>query len=71
MMTPPNADRDIHFHDTRHAAASMLLAAGVDISTVAGLLGHADAKITLATYAHALPNAKRESAAKMDALFGN
>ena len=49
----------------------MLLAEGVDLSTVAGLLGHADAKITLAIYAHALPNAKRDAAAKMDTLFGS
>jgi len=40
------------FHDLRHAAASRLIAAGLDPVTVARFLGHKDASVTLKVYAH-------------------
>jgi integrase len=39
-------------HDLRHTAASLWIAAGVDIKTVSSWLGHSTAKLTLDTYAH-------------------
>ena len=44
--------RDIRFHDLRHTAATLMLANGVDIPTVAAILGHSRNSI----YAHAVPN---------------
>jgi integrase len=44
-------------HQLRHRYASMLLAGGVDVRTLAEHLGHSDASITLRTYSHLLPNA--------------
>lgn len=41
------------FHDLRHFSASQLIAAGVDVRTVAGRLGHANPSTTLSIYAHA------------------
>ncbi|MHB8191381.1 MAG: tyrosine-type recombinase/integrase [Ferrimicrobium sp.] len=43
-----------HFHQLRHFTATQLIAAGVDIRTVAHRLGHADASVTLKVYAHVL-----------------
>ncbi len=44
---------DIRLHDLRHFVATTLLAAGVDLRTVAGRLGHAGGgRTTLAVYAH-------------------
>ncbi|WP_246174183.1 site-specific integrase [Paraburkholderia hayleyella] len=42
---------DIRFHDLRHSAASEMINAGIDLYTVAGVLGH---KTTASTrrYAH-------------------
>jgi integrase len=47
---------------TRHLAATRLVAAGVDVRTVAGRLGHARASTTLDIYSHFLPERDREAA---------
>ncbi|MHB8189876.1 MAG: tyrosine-type recombinase/integrase [Ferrimicrobium sp.] len=43
-----------HLHQLRHFTATQLIAAGVDVRTVAHRLGHADASVTLKVYAHVL-----------------
>jgi integrase len=43
-------------HDTRHAYATSLLAAGLGSHAVAALLGHADASLVDRRYGHALPD---------------
>ena len=48
---------------TRHLAATRLIAAGVDVRTVAGRLGHRHASTTLDVYAHWLPERDRDAAA--------
>ena len=42
---------DVRLHDLRHTVASQAVARGVPLSTVAGMLGHADPTMTL-RYAH-------------------
>jgi integrase len=44
-----------HLHSLRHFSVTTLIAAGVDIRTVAERHGHAQATMTLNRYAHALP----------------
>lgn len=56
---------DLRFHDLRHTYAVNSLRAGDDIKSVQENLGHATASFTLATYAHATPGMKRESAKRM------
>jgi len=53
--------RELHLHSLRHFTATQLVAAGMDIRTVAGLLGHADASVTLKVYSHVFgsPRTKR------------
>lgn len=53
-------------HDARHTAASQLLAAGVDLRTVSGLLGHANPSITLNTYSHAIAGLKEDAIERLD-----
>ena len=60
---------DLRFHDLRHTFSVNSLQAGDDIKTVQENLGHATASFTLATYAHATPGMKRESANRMDAFI--
>lgn len=46
------ADEGIRLHDLRHAAASLLIAAGLTPVEVAAQLGHADPGVTLKIYSH-------------------
>ena len=50
------------FHDLRHFSVTTLIAAGVDVRTVADRHGHANATMTLNRYAHALPERDRAAA---------
>jgi integrase len=58
------------FHDLRHTFASRLIAAGVDVRTVAALLGHSDASLVLRVYADALPEAKAAAMGRVDEVMG-
>lgn len=53
---------DTHLHALRHYAASELVAAGTNIRTVAGVLGHRDPGLTLRVYSHQLEDREREAA---------
>lgn len=59
----PQSDRwPFRLHDLRHFSVTTLVAAGVDIRTVADRHGHAQATMTLNRYAHALPERDRTAA---------
>lgn len=61
----------IRLHDLRHGWASHAVAAGVDIRTVSGRLGHADAGFTLRVYAHQVREAEERAAQTVaDVLLG-
>jgi integrase len=60
----------ITFHALRHCHASMLIAAGVDLATIAKRLGHASPKITLQTYAHMMTADDSRAADAIDIAFG-
>jgi integrase len=47
-----------------------LLHAGVPVKTVASMLGHANAAITLSTYAHLMESAEEEASAKLARALG-
>ena len=60
----------IRFHDLRHTAASVLLACGVPLKAIQGMLGHASMSTTANTYAHLLPAVSRATADAAQAAFG-
>lgn len=60
----------VRFHDLRHTAASLMLAAGAPIKVVQEMLGHSQIGITLDIYSHVLPNMQRDAVTKLDALLG-
>lgn len=53
---------NVTFHQLRHTHATILLANNIDAVAVATRLGHADATVTLRTYAHALRRRDVEAA---------
>jgi integrase len=61
---------DVRFHDLRHGAATVLLAAKVDLKVVSALLGHSSISITADIYAYVLPEMQQEIVKKMDDLYG-
>ena len=58
----PSERWPFRFHDLRHFSVTTLIAAGVDVRTVADRHGHARATMTLDRYAHALPERDRVAA---------
>jgi len=59
----------ITYHQLRHTNASLLIAAGVDIVTLSGRLGHADKNITLSTYSHIIKSQEELVANRMDQFY--
>jgi integrase len=59
--------RRIRLHDTRHTAASLMLASGVPVKVVQEMLGHSSPTITLSIYAHTLPGMAQEAGAALSA----
>ena len=59
----------IHVHSLRHTNATLQIASGVSITTVAGRLGHADATTTSRIYAHAIQSAEAAAADVLDDLL--
>ena len=52
ILKANNLPLDLNVHSLRHTNASLLISQGVDVRTVASLLGHAQASTTLDIYAH-------------------
>jgi integrase len=58
--------KPIGFHEARHTAASLMIAAGVNVKAISTYIGHASVKITLDTYGHLMPNSEQETAARLN-----
>jgi integrase len=52
-----NGIEGVRLHDLRHFAATHMLTSGVDVRTVSGRLGHADASTTLGVYSQFMQSA--------------
>jgi integrase len=59
------------FHDLRHSCATLLLAQGVSPRVVMDVLGHSQISLTMNTYAHVLPELRREAADRMSDLLND
>lgn len=61
--------REHGFHALRHRYASVLLAGGVDIRTLAEYLGHGDPGFTLRTYTHLMPSSEDTARRAIDRAY--
>ena len=59
----------MRFHDLRHSAATILMAAGVHPKVVKERLGHTTIAMTMDIYSHGLPSMQRDVADKLDDMF--
>jgi integrase len=60
---------DMHFHDLRHSAATILLSMGVPAKVVQEILGHGNFSTTMNIYGHVLPSMHRDAMDEMDDFF--
>jgi integrase len=60
---------DFRFHDWRHTHASLQLAAGTPVPSVARRLGHASPAITMNVYAHAMRQSEDKAVATASAFM--
>jgi len=61
--------RRVRLHDTRHTAASLMLAAGVPVKVVSEMLGHSSPAITLNIYQHTVPSMAKEAGEALSAAL--
>jgi len=81
LLSPNNVTRGWHracrarglpavsFHSLRHAHATALIRAGVDVLTVSRRLGHSKAHITLDTYGHLVEGADAAAAKAIEGIL--
>ncbi len=60
----------MRFYDLRHTHASLLIAEGVHPKKIAERLGQASIKLTMDLYGHLFEGSDKESAERMQKLFG-
>ena len=60
--------RPVRLHDLRHGAASLMLAADVELAVISKRLGHSSLAITAGTYSHLLEGVGASAAEKAAAL---
>ena len=58
-------EESVRFHDLRHTFATMAVQNGVDVKTVANMLGHYSAVFTLDTYTHVTKEMQQQAADKI------
>ena len=59
----------LNVHSLRHSNASLLIANGADVATVAGLLGHSQPSTTLDIYTHAFDKNKKAASAGLQGML--
>ena len=58
-------DSSVRFHDLRHTFATLAMQSGVDVKTLASMLGHYSAGFTLDTYTHITHQMQQGAAEKI------
>ena len=57
-------------HDLRHSAATVLYGMGVDLETIADMLGHSSSRVTADLYRHRVADLQRSAADRMQEALG-
>jgi len=67
-LTKAAGVRPVRLHDLRHGAASLRMAAGVEMGVISKVLGHSSISITNDTYGHLLAGVGKDAAEKASKL---
>ena len=59
----------LNVHSLRHTAASLMIAGGADVATVADILGHSQPPTALDIYAHAFGKNKKAASAELQGML--
>jgi integrase len=65
LLKQAGLSTELRFHDLRHSAATLWLGHGVDVKTVADLLGHSTPVITMTVYAHSDDKRKQDAVERL------
>ena len=65
LLAKAGIEEHVRFHDLRHTFATMAISSGVDVKTLASMLGHFSAGFTLDTYTHVTNDMQRGAAEKI------
>lgn len=65
LLKAAGIDEKVRFHDLRHTYATLAIANGVDVKTLASMLGHHSAGFTLDTYTHVTNDMQKGAAEKI------
>ena len=65
ILRKNNLPEKLNVHSLRHTNASLMIANGADVATVAALLGHSQVSTTLDIYTHAFDKNKREASRQL------
>ena len=71
FATARNDPNKVTFHTLRHTFASWLVMRGVDLFTVAKLMGHSSIDMVVRVYGHLSPDHKRRAMAQLGAWLGS
>ena len=61
--------QELNVHSLRHTAASLMIAGGTDVATVAGILGHSQPSTTMDIYTHAFDKNKKAASAVLQGML--
>ena len=61
--------QELNVHSLRHTAASLMIAGGTDVATVAGILGRSQPSTTLDIYTHAFDKNKEAASAGLQGML--
>jgi integrase len=68
LEAAPSIPRGLRFHDLRHTAASLAIAAGAHPKTISTMLGHSSIAVTMDRYSHLFDSAADDLADGLDRL---
>ena len=69
ILKKRGSPQELNVHSLRHTAASLMIANGTDVATVASILGHSQPSTTLDIYTHAFDKNKHVASVELQSML--